>query len=185
MTTLMTRGARALIMRCNTWRGKKGTMTRFRLRTATIGTGAALVLVAGATAAGAAIAGSPIDSGGVIHGCYTTQALNGSHVFVLQDTGISCPKGTTAISWNEQGQQGPAGPAGPAGSDGAQGPAGPAGPSTAGPAGLDTTVATAAGTGIVGAACPADHPYVTGGGVLTAQNGAPISWSAPGQESPQ
>jgi hypothetical protein len=30
---------------------------------------AALALVAGGTAAGAAIAGSPIDSSGVIHGC--------------------------------------------------------------------------------------------------------------------
>jgi hypothetical protein len=71
--------------------------------------GAAAALLAAGTAAGAAIAASPIDSSGVIHGCYTTQALNGSHVFVLQDAGTSCPRGTTAISWNQQGPQGPAG----------------------------------------------------------------------------
>ena len=34
--------------------------------------------------------------------------LNGSHVFVLQDAGTSCPKGTTAISWNAQGPTGTA-----------------------------------------------------------------------------
>jgi hypothetical protein len=71
--------------------------------------GAAAALLAAGTAAGAAIAASPIDSSGVIHGCYTTQALNGSHVFVLQDAGTSCPRGTTAISWNQQGPQGPPG----------------------------------------------------------------------------
>jgi hypothetical protein len=88
---------------------------------------AALALVGGGTAAGAVIASGPVDGNGVIYGCYTNQALNGSHVFILQDAGTSCPKGTTAISWNEQG---PAGPAGPSGPSGPAGPSGPPGPTT-------------------------------------------------------
>jgi Divergent InlB B-repeat domain/Collagen triple helix repeat (20 copies) len=114
----------------------------------------ALALVAGGTAAGATIAASPTDNSDVIHGCWTNAAVNGSHVFVLQDAGTTCPKGTTAISWNQHGPAGATGPAGPAGptgppgakgdkgdagaqgepgKDGAPGPAGPQGPP--GPAG--------------------------------------------------
>jgi hypothetical protein len=79
----------------------------------------ALALTAGASAATAAVmSGGPVDGSGVIHGCYSTTALNGSHVFVLQDTGTSCPRGTTAISWNQQGPAGPVGPAGTSGVDG-------------------------------------------------------------------
>ena len=89
----------------------------------------ALVLTAGASAATAAVMSSgPVDSSGVIHGCWSNAALNGSHAFVLQDAGSSCPKGTTAISWNMQGPQGPAGPEGSAGPAGVAGPAGPTGP---------------------------------------------------------
>ena len=117
----------------------------------------ALVLTAGASAATAAVLSSgPVDSTGVIHGCWTNKALNGSHAFVLQDAGASCPKDTTAISWNMQRtgrtRHGPSGPAGPGRSRqdraGAAGPAGPAGPSagpsptTAGPGGLNVTVVT-------------------------------------------
>jgi hypothetical protein len=106
---------------------------------------AALALVAGGTAAGAAVAASPIGGDGVIHGCWTNAALNGSHVIVLQDAGTNCPKGTTAISWNQQGPVGPAGPtgspgpAGPAGATGQKGDQGPTGPQ--GPAGPSGTVA--------------------------------------------
>ena len=73
--------------------------------------GGVLVLALnGAGAAAAAIAaGSPVDGNGVVHGCYTTRAINGSHVLMLQDTGSTCPRGTTAITWN---QKGPAGPPG-------------------------------------------------------------------------
>jgi len=69
----------------------------------------ALVLAAGTGAATAAIMSSPtpVDSSGVIHGCYANTAVNASHAFVLQNAGTNCPKGTTAIAWN---QQGPAGP---------------------------------------------------------------------------
>ncbi len=93
--------------------------------------GAALALVAGGTAAGAAIASSPVSSSGVIDGCYTNAEINGSHVFVLQDQGTTCPKGTTPISWNQTGPQGPAGAPGATGATGPQGPAGPAGPAGA------------------------------------------------------
>jgi hypothetical protein len=82
---------------------------------------AALIVVAGATAAGAAVAASPISSG-VIHGCWSKKAVHGSHVIKLQNAGTRCPRGTTAISWN---QKGPAGPMGPRGAAGPQGPAGP------------------------------------------------------------
>jgi hypothetical protein len=97
--------------------------------------------VAGATAAGAAIATGPVDSTGVIHGCYTTAAVSGSHVLKLQNAGTSCPKGTTPISWQ-------------------------AGPSTAGPGGLEVEVLQGL-TGESGKStvmCSADHPYVLGGG---------------------
>jgi hypothetical protein len=48
----------------------------------------------------------------VIHGCWSTTAVNGSHLLALQDAGTACPKGATPISWNMRG------PAGPAGADG-------------------------------------------------------------------
>ena len=72
----------------------------------------------------------------MIHGCWTNTAINGTHVFVLQDAGTTCPKGTTAIIWNQQGPAGPAGATGPAGPAGPQGPKGDTGgPGPAGPAG--------------------------------------------------
>jgi hypothetical protein len=52
---------------------------------------------------------------------------------VLQDADTTCPKGTTAVTWNQQGPTGPAGQQGPKGDTGAQGPAGndgAAGPGT-------------------------------------------------------
>jgi hypothetical protein len=99
-----------------------------------IGTGSAVALVAGGGIAYAvSVSSGPLDSSGVVHGCYTNQAINGSHVVVLQDAGTTCPKGTTAISWSQSGAAGPAGPAGATGAIGAAGPVGPAGP--AGPKG--------------------------------------------------
>jgi hypothetical protein len=80
------------------------------------GGGTALAASSGGTAA-AASAG-PESSAGLITGCYTNAAVSGSHAVVLQDGGTTCPKGTSAISWNEQG---------PTGATGAQGATGPAG----------------------------------------------------------
>ena len=146
----------------------------------------ALVLTAGASAATAAVMSSgPVDSSGVIHGCWSNAELNGSHVFVLQDAGTNCPRGTTAISWN---QQGPAGSAGTTGATGPAGPAGPAGPSGAtgatgaiGPAGPGYEIypvylpgspqdVAPGQTATVTANCtaePGKTGYVTGGGVVT------------------
>ena len=69
----------------------------------------ALVLAAGTGGATAAMMSSPtpVDSFGVIHGCYANTAIDGSHIFWLQNAETNCGKGTTAIAWN---QQGPAGP---------------------------------------------------------------------------
>jgi Collagen triple helix repeat (20 copies) len=130
----------------------------------------ALVLAAGGGAAYAASASIP-DSAGVIHGCYKPTGNGSVSQLGVIDTALpggTCPKGQTALSWNQAGPQGPAGatgPAGPpgpqgatgaAGATGPQGPAGPAGatgpqgpagqqgapgPSTAGPGGLAVTVA--------------------------------------------
>src|SRR5581483_2069291 len=96
----------------------------------------ATLVVGGGGAAVAAVTDGPVDSAGVIHGCWSNAALNGSRVLVLPDASTSCPRGTTGISWNQTGPTspaGPAGPVGPAGPTGDQGPAGPAGP--AGPQG--------------------------------------------------
>jgi hypothetical protein len=113
---------------------KRGNMTTIRRKTIVAGA-VTLVLATGSGIATAAVISSPspVDSSGVIHGCWSNAALNGSHVFALQNAGTSCPKGTTAISWNEQGPAGAKGPAGPAGATGPAGSPGPAGPS--GPAG--------------------------------------------------
>lgn len=136
-------------------------------RTALITLGAASVLLIGGGAAGAAVAASgPVDASGVIHGCYTTESLNGSHVFVLQNAGTTCPKGTTAVSWNGQGATGPAGPAGPTGATGATGAIGAPGPT--GPAG------TAGPIGNTGPPGPTGPAGANGNTVLNG-TGAPAS----------
>jgi hypothetical protein len=175
------------------------------LRKALITGAVSVALVAGGTAAGAAIASGPVDSSGVIHGCWTNAAINGTHVFVLQDAGTSCPKGTTAISWNQTGPAGPAGatgpagaigpagpagpvgntgPAGPVGAPGPTGPAGPAGPvGNTGPPGTGATVASLA-TGNTN--CPNGGASVTDGNGNTAFacNGATGATGPPGPAGP-
>jgi hypothetical protein len=145
---------------------KDKAMTQFRTRAAMIGAAAALVLGTGSTAAYATLASGPVDASGVIHGCWTNAAINGTHVFVLQDAGTTCPKGTTAISWN---QQGPPGPAGPVGLTGPRGPAGPTGPKgdagAQGPTGL---------TGATGSAGPPGPAGADGSTVLNG-TGAPAA----------
>jgi hypothetical protein len=90
----------------------------------------------------------------LITGCYTNAQVNGSHAIVLQDAGTTCAKGTTAVSWSEEGPPGATGPAGP---------------STAGPGGLGIEVYSgggeAFGYGNNLAVCPPDHPYAISGGV--------------------
>jgi len=140
---------------------------------------AALALVAGGTAAGAAIAG-PIDGSGVIHACYFKPDQNGSSQVVLQDASTACPKNSTQITWNHTGPQGP---------QGATGAQGAAGPSTAGPSGLDVTTVNdrttvqPGDTGGLQVHCPADHPYAVGGGggwtSIAADDGPFITASIP------
>ena len=126
---------------------------------------AALALVAGGTAAGATIASGPVDSSGVIHGCWTNAEINGTHAFVLQDAGTSCPKGTTPIGWNQTGPAGPAGPAGPIGNTGAPGAGAtvtslPSGNSNCPNGGAQITD----GSGNVAYACNGGTPSVHSGG---------------------
>jgi hypothetical protein len=146
------------------------TMSRLHARTIFISTVSAFALLAAGTSAGAAITGGPVDNSGVIHGCWTNAAVNGTHVFVLQDAGTNCPKGTTAISWN---QQGPAGPAGPAGATGLAGPAGATGPAgPKGDIGALGPAGPAGATGPAGAAGPAGPAGADGSTVLNG-TGAP------------
>jgi hypothetical protein len=130
-------------------------MRRSRL---VIGIAAGLLLLGAGTALGAVL--GPVDSAGVVHGCYTTAAINGSHAFVMQDDGTQCPRGTTPIAWSQTGPQGPAG------ADGAEGPQGPAGPVTAGPDGLDTQLVVSGPVTApsLSSTCPNDYPHILGGG---------------------
>ena len=87
----------------------------------------------------------------------------------------------TASGWPASGVSliGPQGQTGPQGTPGTPGPAGPAGPSTAGPSGLDTTVVSNTSPGqLTTVRCPADHPYLTGGGG-TGSVGYPLVSSEP------
>ena len=98
---------------------------RLPKRSVIIAAAVTVTLAAGTSVAVAAvIVGSPVSSSGVIDGCYAKAEINGSHVFMLQDQGTSCPKGTIPISWNE------VGPSGAPGSIGPTGPTGPPGPTT-------------------------------------------------------
>jgi Collagen triple helix repeat (20 copies) len=134
-----------------------------------------LLLAGGGTAAYATVVASPVSSG-VIYGCYTNAAINGSHAVVLQNAGTTCPNGTTAISWNEQGSPGPAGPSGPAGPTGLTGATGPAGPAGAtgatGPAGPSGSPGPAGPAGPPG---PSGPPGAAGSGGIscTTDGGAP------------
>ena len=57
-------------------------------RMALVSAGAAAVLATGGTAAAAVISG-PVDGNGIVHGCYISPAIKGSHVIVLQDAGTT------------------------------------------------------------------------------------------------
>jgi hypothetical protein len=117
-----------------------------RTRTALLAIGGTIAATIGGSTAYAAVAAGPVSSGGVVSGCYTNAEISGSHALVLQNQGTTCPRGTTAVSWNEQGPagatgatgaQGDAGPQGPAGLHGPAGATGAQGPPGAGLASLD------------------------------------------------
>jgi hypothetical protein len=122
-----------------------------------------LLLVAAAALSGAAIAqaltstpkGVP-DARGVFHGCYQLQGRDAGLLRVLPPAD-PCPNGTTAVSWNAQGQPGPAGPAGPPGT---QGPAGVAGGTV-----YSNSGSIAGGSRAhVSAGCPSGKHALGGGG---------------------
>ena len=51
-----------------------------------------LALAGGGTAVAAVTASAPVDSAGAVHGCWTTQALNGTHAFLMQDAGTGAQR---------------------------------------------------------------------------------------------
>jgi hypothetical protein len=74
------------------------------------------------------------DSNGVIHGCYPTNSQNSqSEAGLVLVNGTTCPRGETAISWNQTGPTGATGNIGPTGATGATGASGASGAS--GPSG--------------------------------------------------
>jgi hypothetical protein len=91
-----------------------------------------LTAVVALAAAGISYAAIP-DGGGVIHGCYGNTA--GGLRVIDSAAGKTCPTGTTALNFNQQG------PAGARGATGARGPQGPAGVS-AGISNITTTKVT-------------------------------------------
>jgi len=127
--------------------------------------------VAGSTTAYAAVTG-PIDSSGVIHGCYVNTPVNGLLTIHLVTAGTPCLAGMTAITWNQQGPAGATGPQGPAGPAGPQGPKGDTGPQ--GPKG-DTGAAGAAGAPGTGATVALEPPGANcahGGAAVRDGNGS-------------
>jgi Collagen triple helix repeat (20 copies) len=121
---------------------------------------AGALAIGGNAAYGAVASSGPVSSAGVVTACYTNAEVNGSHVVVLQDAGTTCPKGTTAVSWNEQG---PAGPPGPQGIQGAKGATGPAGPT--GAAGATGSPGPQGATGATGAQGPQGPAGPAGAGL--------------------
>ena len=128
-----------------------------------------LLLVVAAALTGAAIAqavtssskGVP-DAKGVFHGCYLLQGRDAGLLRVLPPAD-PCPSGTTAVSWNAQGQPGPAGPAGPQGAPGSQGPAGVAGGTVYS---NSTTIGTTSRSHVT-ATCPSGEHALGGGGAFS------------------
>jgi len=112
----------------------------------------------------------------VIHGCYETKAPH----TLEHATRARCPKGYTAVSWNQAGPQGATGAAGktgatgPAGATGPQGPKGDTGP--AGPAGDTGPAGPTGAAGAAGAQGPAGPKGDTGAaGAAGAQGPAGIA----------
>jgi hypothetical protein len=81
-------------------------------------TPALIVAIAALAVALGGAAYAAIPGNGVIHGCYNS----GGNLKVIDTaTAPSCPKGYTALTWNQRGPQGPQGQQGPAGPAGAPG----------------------------------------------------------------
>ena len=128
-------------------------------------------MTGGGTALAASASSGPVNNG-EITGCYTNAAVNGSHALVLQNAGTTCPSGTSAISWNEQGPTGTTGPAGPTGATGPAGPTGATGP--AGPTGAIGPAGSAGPAGAIGPAGPIGPAGQTGQTGAAGTNGNTI-----------
>jgi Collagen triple helix repeat (20 copies) len=129
-----------------------------------------LVVAIGGVAAGVAYATGAIPgSDGVIHGCYD----NGGNVKVAPTA--TCPKGYTALPWNQTGRAGATGATGPAGATGQAGPPGPSGgPGPAGATGPAGPKGTDGKDGTDGA------PGPPGPASLEALNGKPCTFKGEG-----
>jgi hypothetical protein len=92
-----------------------------RLSYANVVATAAIVLAAGGGVVWAAGTFNPVDSAGVVHGCYnsnTGDALPPMASLLLVNSADPCPDGYTALNFNVKGEAGSQGPAGPQGSPG-------------------------------------------------------------------
>lgn len=110
---------------------------------------AAAAVLAGGTAYGA-VWSIPDSTTGVIHSCYDS----GGNLKVI-DTSVTtvCPKGYSALDWNQKGPQGQQGADGPPGVAGATGPPGPQGQQgTDGPPGATGATGPQGATGSIGPA---------------------------------
>jgi hypothetical protein len=101
----------------------------------------------GVLALGGAVAYASIpDSGGVIHGCYSSLGT----LKVIDSPSESCAWGSTALNWNQTGPQGLQGVKGDTGLQGAAGDVGATGP--AGPQGIPGPAGAQGEPGPAGAA---------------------------------
>ena len=111
------------------------------MRIVAVAVGALGLLGAGFGTAEAVSAFAP----GTIHGCITGTNRVLEHVYVNPNKGLTCPSGSSSVSWQQV--------------------------NTAGPKGLDVVEvqqqATVGPHNGVSANCPADHPYVLTGGYST------------------
>jgi hypothetical protein len=123
----------------------KAILNHISKKTAFVAAVTSAVAIGGITTA--LVSASIPDSGGVIHGCYSTS--KGTLRVIDTDAGDTCAARETAVTWNQQGPKGdkgdtgvtgatgaagatgPQGDPGATGATGATGPQGPAGPSSA------------------------------------------------------
>ena len=117
------------------------------------------IAVIGVMMSGAAVASASVpDAGGVIHGCYQSQADRSSSPMSGQlrvvKSSTDCRTTELAIQWNQTGPQGPQGPKGEAGPVGPVGPTGATGPT--GADGVPGPIGPAGPAGPIGPAGPSD-----------------------------
>jgi hypothetical protein len=134
----------------------------------------AVVSALAASAIAGGIAWAAIPQGGVIQGCYDS----GGNLKVV--AALPCPKGYTALAWNQQGPKGEQGAPGPAGKDGLNGTNGTDGQN--GQDGQDGVSVTSEPEP-AGANCPNGGSKFTAANAVTyACNGVP---GLPGQDGAQ